>query len=80
MPVNADDVFRLIGFIQDDLRQTQVKLVELRTWLASMELPTDRPAAPCDVCGVVRPSQRALVEHLENVHGIIAAQVPDEPV
>lgn len=73
MSVTGEDIFRLIGFMQDDLRGVQAKLVELRTLLATVELPTENTFVVCPVshCGVGIKSQRLLDEHLENVHGVI---------
>jgi hypothetical protein len=44
-------IFKLIGYVQDDLRSCQGKLVSLRATLAAMNLP-ERPTVPCPVCGI----------------------------
>lgn len=67
MPASAADLFQLIGFIQDDLRATQAKLVELRAHLSNLNLPAPQKH-PCPVCGVDRPTNILLLEHLANVH------------
>jgi hypothetical protein len=63
------DIFKLIGYVQDDLRSCQGKLVSLRATLAAMNLP-ERPTVPCPVCGIDRRTQSLLEEHLANVHDI----------
>jgi hypothetical protein len=71
MTPSITDVFKLLGYIQDDLRQTQAKLVEVRTQLAAMNLPNEAKAGlKCAECGIVRPTIELLNDHLANVHGI----------
>jgi hypothetical protein len=66
-----EDVFKLLGYIQDDLRQTQAKLVEVRTQLSAMDIPSRKRAGlACGVCGLVRATEDSLRDHLANVHGI----------
>lgn len=73
MSATREDIFRLIGYVQDDLRnftrQTEAKLVELRTMLAACDLPTGTQELACPHCGVTRPNQMRLADHLANVHG-----------
>ena len=66
--MNAE-LFQLIGYVQDDLRSCQGKLVSLRATLAAMNLP-ERPRVPCPVCGLDRRTQGLLEEHLANVHDV----------
>jgi hypothetical protein len=63
------DVYKLLGFIQDDLRQTQAKLVEVRSMLAAGAMSRE-PAdlIGCPHCGVQLASTRVLASHLANVH------------
>ena len=64
----GQDVFRLMGFIQDDLRGVQAKLVEVRSMLASMPLRETPPEFQCRRCRVSLAGQRALDFHVQNVH------------
>ena len=41
MKLTADDFIRITAEIQMALREAQTKMVELRAWLASLDLPTD---------------------------------------
>jgi hypothetical protein len=65
---NRADVWKLIGYIEGDLRGCQAKFTELRSMLASGAL--DR--APADEvqcrCGVACASEQALADHLYSVH------------
>ncbi len=73
-PASRNDAWRLLTYIQDDLRQTQSKLTELRTMLAAGALDRDEtPQALCPVCGLNRCTDPALAEHLANVHGVVRA-------
>jgi hypothetical protein len=65
----SDELFKLIGYVQDDLRSCQGKLVALRATLAAMNLP-ERATVPCPVCGLDRRTKGLLEEHLANVHDI----------
>lgn len=70
MGANRADVWRLVGFIEGDLRQVQGKFTELRSMLASGAL--DRAPADeqrCSSCGAVFSGERALLDHRYNVHG-----------
>lgn len=62
------DVFRLMGFIQDDLRSVQAKLVEVRSLMASMPMREEAPEHQCPKCKLGLPGERALAFHLQNVH------------
>jgi hypothetical protein len=67
------DVFKLLGYIQDDLRQTQAKLVEVRSMLAAGAMehePTDAVKCPLPHCGSDGfDTERMLAFHVQNVHG-----------
>ena len=70
MTTTRDDVYRLIGYIQDDLRQTQAKLVELRAMLAAGAMnSTSTTLTKCPHCPV-ELAPRALADHLHTVHDI----------
>lgn len=65
-----DDVYRIIGFVESDLRGVQAKFTEMRSMLAqgAMErAPVDLLA--CPKCGAGFDSERALAFHDANVHG-----------
>jgi hypothetical protein len=68
MSANRADVWKLIGYLEGDLRGVHAKLTELRSMLASGAL--DR--APADEktchCGVVCAGDAALAEHRYDVH------------
>lgn len=64
----GSDIFKLLGFIQDDLRKTQTRLVEVRALLAAQNL-SDPPRFPCPECGVERGNADALRDHLVLLHG-----------
>ena len=63
-------VFKLIGWIQDDMRGVNAKLTELRAHLAAMDLePASLPA--CPVCGPISlPPTTSLADHLRVVHDL----------
>ena len=65
----SEELFRLIGYVQDDLRSCKAKLVSLRATLAAMNLP-EPPGAPCPVCGIDRKTPLMLEAHLANVHDV----------
>lgn len=69
MSTHAGDVFKLIGYLQDDLRKTQARLVEIRALLASLNLPTPTSEHVCPKCAVDRRTADQLADHLVNVHG-----------
>lgn len=61
------ELFKLIGYIQDDLRKSQAQLVTVRAMLAALNLD-ERPRVPCPECGIDRRTKSLLKEHLRNVH------------
>jgi hypothetical protein len=64
------DVFRLLGYIEDDLRGLHAKLTEVRAMLAAMNLPAPKPTScPEPGCGVELRPPTSLADHLRNVHG-----------
>lgn len=68
---NRDDVWRLFTYVQDDLRQTQGKLVELRSMLASGAL--DRAPLTefkCPDCDARIDGEQALAEHRYTAHDV----------
>lgn len=71
MTVTGDDIFRVLGYVQDDLRGAQAKLVEVRAMLATLNLPSEQVAIRCPdpLCAVVFKSERKLAEHLYQLHG-----------
>jgi hypothetical protein len=75
---NKADVWKLLTFIQDDLRQTQAKLVEVRSMLAAGAMTREQSVTfSCPKCGVARLTARDLAFHLQNVHD--GPQVPLTP-
>lgn len=63
------DVFRLIGFIEDDLRGINAKFTQVRSMLAAGAMSHgDDDGIKCERCGIVLASERALLFHLQNVH------------
>lgn len=68
---NRDDVWKLFTYVQDDLRQTQAKLVELRAMLAAGAF--DRQAGHthrCPECQTEIEGDQALVEHRYTRHDV----------
>jgi hypothetical protein len=74
------DVYKLMGFIQDDLRQTQAKLIEVRSMLAAGAMSRERtPDFACSKCGAARLTVRDLAFHMQNVHdGPAVPLTPEE--
>jgi hypothetical protein len=66
-------VFRLLGYIEDDLRGVHAKLTEVRAQLSALQsLADERPGFACPVCGIVRPTEGMLRDHLVLVHEVSA--------
>lgn len=68
---NRDDVWRLFTYVQDDLRQTQAKLVELRSMLSAGAL--DRAPSTthrCPECQTEIEGDQALTEHRYTRHDV----------
>lgn len=72
MSVHPDDVFRLIGYVEDDLRHVHAKLTEIRAMLASMNLPAPADTT-CPECGIAVRAPTSLADHMWNTHGKVAA-------
>lgn len=70
MPANRADVWKLLTYIQDDLRQTQAKLVEVRSMLAAGAMNHDDTSVTCPECRSVFGGERALAEHRYTSHDI----------
>lgn len=68
MSATKDDVYRMLSFIQDDLRQTQAKLVEVRSMLAQGAMEREPKDMLTCLCGAGFFSERALAFHVQNVH------------
>lgn len=63
-------IFKLIGYIEADLRNVNARFTELRAYLAAENLqPVVLPE--CPLCGPLHlPPTVTLAEHLRNVHDI----------
>lgn len=79
MSATREDVFRLIGFIEADLRGVNAKFTEVRSMLAqgAMERAAEN-VLECRKCGAGLASERALAFHDANVHGGPAVPLSDE--
>lgn len=74
---DAPNVFQLIGYIETDLRSIHAKFTELRSQLAALNLPPDKPKPRCPQCNIqLRRDQ--IQGHLERVHGAEPVR-DDEP-
>jgi hypothetical protein len=62
------DIWQLAHQIQMDLRAAQAKLVELRSQLANLNLPTPTEVT-CEPCGLKLRGPRTLAEHIHTSHG-----------
>lgn len=70
MSASRDDVYRLIGYIERDLRGVNAKLTELRSMLAGGAAARTRDdLARCPRCEVLLAGPVTLASHLRNVHG-----------
>lgn len=70
MSASRQDVFRLMGFVQDDLRRVQARLVEVRSMLASMPVvESEHRSFWCATCVHSFRSEREFAFHRQNVHG-----------
>ena len=66
-------VFKLIGYIEEDMRGIHAKLTELRAHLADMHLE-DVELPVCPVCGPLHlPPSTTLADHMWNLHDQEAA-------
>jgi len=83
MSATQADVWKLLTYIQDDLRQTQAKLVEVRSMLAAGAMNRDdETKTACPRCGIpIAGGERILALHLQNVHnGPLVSMTPDEEI
>ena len=84
MSVSADDVYKLIDGIEQDLRRGLGKLTELRELVGRANLqPKQRmfvcqTVTPAGTCGFTFATQERLDDHRRNVHGE-AIPLADEP-
>jgi hypothetical protein len=65
----AEDLLEMAQKIRYDATAIQSKVTELKTAIASLDLPAKKDLLPCPECGIGRPNRELLAEHLENVHG-----------
>ena len=74
MGSDPKDLENLLLKIRYDATAIQAKITAALEELANMNIPKPAKAGsvPCLVCGVVRSSEIALLEHMENVHGVLA--------
>lgn len=70
MSASANDVYRMLGDIEDAARKQLSRCQELRMMLATMPLPKPSKGHPCGLCGVAKTSEQALNDHLYVVHGL----------
>jgi hypothetical protein len=61
------DIWAIADAIQMDLRAAQAKLVELRSYLANLDLP-DTSSVTCSFCGVKLRGPNTLAEHVHVSH------------
>jgi hypothetical protein len=60
-------IWRIADQIQMDLRAAQAKMVELRSQLASLDLP-DEKRLRCGTCGLPTRGPNSLAEHIYTSH------------
>lgn len=72
MTVNPNDIWQAIGYLETEHRRCIAKLHDLRILLAAVDLPKPASGQVCVHCGVSRPCEAALRDHLQNVHGLAA--------
>jgi hypothetical protein len=61
------EIWKAADGLQMTLRSASAQLVELRARLAGLELP-DASSVVCPRCGVKRPGERTLSEHVHVSH------------
>jgi hypothetical protein len=73
MPTDPEDLRAMLLKIRYDATAIQAKVTDALEILARLDIPKPPPAHQCPVshCGVEVAAAPLLVEHLENVHGII---------
>lgn len=72
MSVSAEDVMELSHALQQDLRAATGKLVQLRSMLAALNLPTGEELT-CRQCGIRCAGPKTLEDHERNVHAKVPA-------
>lgn len=73
MSVTGNDIWRTIGFLEEDCRGLLTKLHDLRMMLAAVDLPRGNAVAwVCEQpnCGIEKTSEKLLRDHLYLVHGL----------
>lgn len=68
MAATLKDIYKLLDEIDDHARKITAKHSELRSMLASIQLPQHKEW-PCPRCGIDVKGEQALRRHLFNVHG-----------
>lgn len=64
-----DDVYKLIGYIESDLRAANAKFTELRSMLAAGAMnQAGGQEILCPRCKIAVGGERALAFHIQNVH------------
>ena len=66
------DIALLLDKIRYDCTAIQAKVSELKTAVASMNIPEDVGGFPCPECGIRKSSEASLADHRANVHGIVS--------
>ena len=67
MASTAEDIHELVAKMRYNLSALQAQVTDLYAMLQAANLK-DAPKYPCPVCGVPRPTQEALRDHLLLVH------------
>ena len=72
MTVSARDIDATWKGVEEAQKLLAARLTEFRELVARLNVPADPPRFPCPVpaCGIGKPSEAALAEHLRNVHGV----------
>jgi hypothetical protein len=73
MSVSSEDLFELIDKIRYDLTAAQGKITDLKLMLGdlSQQLPERGPRLECPRCGVSKPNEEQLADHLALVHQLV---------
>lgn len=72
MTVQPNDIWRIIGYLEADVRGVSAKLRDLRMLLAAVDLPQDHYGFRCEYagCGIEKRTEALLRDHLWTVHGL----------